>query len=457
MDLVSRFASAVFVTSLVIGISSGFAPAQNVGQATVWTPNPANISQGVKEGDVILSAPPEVCNTSTGQPNGAFLGTMAAPATVPPTVKSQGFGVTVGTVTPGALPCELMVPITTSANATVGPMRLTLSAANAATGGTSQAVGFATITVTSSQAGPIPDGLAPQVDADYYVLSYQKASDNYGTRVAQQYFVVIPTIGNNTGFSLQLSSIGFTGAKTGNTNPAIVQGTLLYGEDYSARNIIYRALVSASLLAAGASPFFHSANPKANFAAVAALIGGPLLGSFSQEFPDNTVKQLARLGASDVMTDQNIIPNNSEASFVAFVERDSVCPPGNSGSDDDKAVCGTWTKHYDPATVKSKLGDITIVGDLRPAFLERIKVTVSTSGAAPATAAGAATPGAGAPGAGAPGGGGAPAATAPAPAATAPPATAPPTTAAPTTPAPTTPAPTKAPSTTAPAGAPAKP
>jgi hypothetical protein len=331
-------------------------------------------------------------------------------------------------------------------------MRLTLSAANAATGGTSQAVGFATITVTSSQAGPIPDGLAAEVDADYVVLPFQTASDNYGKRVADQYFVVVTRIGNNTGYSLQLAGIGFCGTQGGNapgtqggststtpsgnasgtqagnapevpcrspygnTDPAIVQGTLLYGEDYSWRNGLYRALVSASLLAAGASPFFHNANPKANFAAVVALIGGPLLGSFSQEFPDNTVKQLARLGASDVMTNQNIIPNNSQASFVAFVGRETVCPTQNSGSGNDKAVCGTLTKNYDPATVKSKLGDITIVGNILPSFLARIKVTSSAS----STSAAAPAPGGGG---GAVGGGGAP--DVGAPAATAPPATPP--------------------------------
>jgi hypothetical protein len=273
-----------------------------------------------------------------------------------------------------------------------GPMRLTLTAANAA--GTAQAVGIATITVTSSQASAIPDGLAPQVDADYFVLPYRTASDNYGTRVAQQFFVVIPTIGNNTGFSLQLSRIGFAATPTGSTDPAIVQGTLLYGEDYSARNNIYRFLVSVSLLAAGASPFFHSANPKANFAAVAALIGGPLLGSFSQEFPDNTVKQLARLGASDVMTDQNIIPNNSEASFVAFVGRETLCPPkGARWPLPDgftpavlKGVCGSGKYQkddYDPNIVKSKLGAITIVGKLLPSFAARIKVTGPTPGTPP--------------------------------------------------------------------------
>lgn len=391
MDLVSRFVLAALATSLIIGAGSSNVVAQGLG-ATVWTANPTRVVQGGAETDVILSAPPAACGTGAGQLNDSYLDNN----TVKPTVMAQaGFSVSVGTPTHSkGQPCELTVPLTPAANAMTGPMRLTLTAANAA--GTAQPIGIATITITSSQAGPIPDGLSQQVDADYVVLPFETASDNYGTRVAQQFFVIIPTIGNNTGFSLQLSRIGFAGTPTGNTDPAIVQGTLLYGEDYSARNNIYRFLVSASLLAAGASPFFHEANPKANFAAVAALIGGPLLGSFSQEFPDNTVKQLARLGASDVMTNQNIIPNNSQASFVAFVGRETLCPPKGARwprpagftAAELKGVCGSGRYQkdaYDPDIVKSKLGAITIVGNLLPSFLARIKVTSSTASTPPAS------------------------------------------------------------------------
>jgi hypothetical protein len=327
-----------------------------------------------------------VCGNGAGQLNDDFLNNQ----TVKPTVSVQaGFGVSAGTVTHSGT-CELTVTLTPTANSVTGQMRLTLTAANEAKAGTAQGIGTATIIIASSQAGPIPDGLAPQVDIDYVVLPYQTAFDNYGRRVADQYFVVVTKIGNNTGFSLQLAGIGFAGTPTGNTDPAIVQGTLLYGEDYSARNIIYRALVSTSLLVVGASPFFHGANPKANFAAVAAILGGPLLAGFSQEFPDNTVKQLARLGASDVMTNQNIIPNNSQSSFVAFVGRETLCAPGKPTPPANKAVCSSGSflnsTPFDPNAVKTSLGDITIVGTLLPSFLARIKVTSSTSSTSPSTA-----------------------------------------------------------------------
>jgi hypothetical protein len=359
------------------------AHADSVGKTVNWTANPSTIVQGAQGASIILSLPATLCGTSAGQLDDAVLNNPTAKPTV---VAQAGFGVTVVSVG-HTLPCELTVSLTATATALTGPMRLTLSAANAAAAGTTQDIGYATVTVVSSQASAIPAGLAQQVDVDYIVLPYQTAYDNYGRRVADQYYVVIPKIGNNTGFSLQLAGIGFAGSPTGNTDPSIVQGTLIYGQDYSARNILYRSIIWAAILGAGISPYFHSANAKANYTAGLALLSGPVLAGFSQQFPDNTVKQLSRLGASDVMTNQNIIPNNTQLSFVAFVGRDTICPPSCVRA---VALCGQ-SEHfhhnifYDPTEVKKKLGNVTIVGDLLPSFVARIKVTGTTSNAAPTT------------------------------------------------------------------------
>lgn len=375
-----RTVTTILINLLIIGAGLSRASGDVVGKTVTWTANPSKIVQGVAA-EVILAAPPAVCGTSAGQLNDTFLDN----ATVKPAASAQaGFSVAVGSIKHSGN-CEITVTLTAGANAMTGPMRLTLTAANAASAGTIQDIGYATITVISSQASAIPDGLAPQVDIDYIVLPYQTVYDNYGRRVADQYYVVIPKIGNNTGFSLQLAGIGFGGVPTGNTDPAIVQGTLIYGQDYSARNVIYRTLIWAALIGAGVSPYFHNANAKANYAFGLALFSGPLVAGFSQQFPDNTVKQLARLGASDVMSDQNIIPNNAQLSFVAFVGRDTLCPPGGS----NVALCGSTGRYwkstfYDPTAVKSKLGAITVVGNLLPTFLARIKVTASTS-STPAT------------------------------------------------------------------------
>lgn len=252
-------------------------------------------------------------------------------------------------------------------------------------------IGFATITIASSSAGPIPEGLSPQVDIDWHVLGFQQTYDNFGRRIADNYYAVEITIGNNTGLPLQLSGAGFDLNKqdappTPTTNQMIVQGSLLYGQDYSARNVIYRTLVWAALIGAGANPYFHSANAKANYSAGLALFSGPLVNGFLQQFPDNTVKQLARLNNSDVMGDQSVIPNNSQVPFIAFVTRDSVCHriknPDICGSRKD---LGMVHIPYSTDAVKDALGNITIVGKSMPVFQARIKVTVGPKGNPPTT------------------------------------------------------------------------
>lgn len=361
------------------------AHADPIGQSVIWTANPGTVTQG-KNSEVILTAPSTTCGAASGQLNDANLKNK----TIQPGIHVQaGFDVS------AALPshsgtCELTVALTVATTAKTGPLRLTII--DTAASADQQDLGYATITVVSSQAGPIPDGLSPQVDIDLDVLGYQSVYDNYGRRIADNYFAVKVTVGNNTGFPLQLAEVGFrissdpNDTPTPTAEPSIVQGTLVYGQDYSARNVIYRSLVWAALLGTGISPYFHAANSKANYAAGVALFSGPLLNGFVQQFPDNTVRQLARLNASSVMTDQNVIANNSQAPFIAFLSRDDLCRPGSS----NVSVCGskTWYgKHtpYDPVAVKHVLRAVTIQGNLEPQFAARIKVTVPQAGAPPNT------------------------------------------------------------------------
>jgi IPT/TIG domain len=365
---------------------SPFTVKLSIGKTSAWTANPTAVIQG-KTSDVILTAPASSCGTGAGQLNDASLDEKT---TKPNVYVQAGFNVTAAALNHTGS-CELTVSLVAANDAKAGSLRLTITEAGATTAAV-QNLGYSTVTVTSSQAAPIPDGLAPQVDIDWSVLGFQQVYDNFGKRVANNYYAVQITIGNNTGFPLQLSGAAFKinseDAPTPTANKTIVQGSLLYGQDYSVRNIVYRSLVWAALIAAGANPYFHSANAKANYSAGVALFSSAVVNGFLQQFPDNTVKQLARLGSSDVMSDQNIIPNNSQVPYIAFVSRDSVCPPGRS----NPKACGS-VKHYvkqvfyDPDQVKTILGEITIVGKLLPAFSARIRVTATPTGTPPSTGA----------------------------------------------------------------------
>jgi hypothetical protein len=357
--------------------------AQGISKTTTWTANPSSVVQG-KTSEVILSAPSPVCGAGAGQLNDASLGS----GTVQPNIHVQaGFNVTAGKPQHTGS-CELTISVVVANDAKTGPLRLTIN--DAAPAAAAPDLGYATMTVISSLAGPIPSDLAPQVDIDWSVLGYQQVYDNFGRRVASNYYAVQLTIGNNTGFPLQLSGAGFQihpgAAPTPTTNKTIVQGTLIYGQDFSARNIIYRSIVWATMLASAASPYFHRANARANYAAGVALFSGAFVNGFIQQFPDNTVKQLARLGSSEIMSDQDVIPNNSQVPFIAFLSKESVCPPGAKNA----ALCGAanhWKRNvsYDPDKVVAALGEVTIVGKLLPNFSARIKVTATSAGTPPST------------------------------------------------------------------------
>src|SRR5205814_7761982 len=56
---------------------------------------------------------------------------------------------------------------------------------------------------------PIPTN-SPQVDVMWVVLPNKVVKDNFGSRMSDQYYGIGIVIGNNSGYSLQLASVGFT-------------------------------------------------------------------------------------------------------------------------------------------------------------------------------------------------------------------------------------------------------
>lgn len=74
---------------------------------------------------------------------------------------------------------------------------------------------------------------------------------------------------------------------------------------------------------AGFTPFFHRANPKANFATGASIVSGPLQQAFNLIVPDPIVSQLKSLDDHS-FRDNMIIPNNLPVKTVIFVEKQNL-------------------------------------------------------------------------------------------------------------------------------------
>ena len=57
--------------------------------------------------------------------------------------------------------------------------------------------------------GPIPPGLKPEVDIMWGVVPQKVVKDNFGRRVGQNFYCIEVVIGNNSGYALQIASVGF--------------------------------------------------------------------------------------------------------------------------------------------------------------------------------------------------------------------------------------------------------
>lgn len=186
--------------------------------------------------------------------------------------------------------------------------------------------------------GPIPPGLAPQVDVMWTVLPREIVKDVFGGWVWRKYFVIELVVGNNTGYELQLASVGFQLRQPDGTLPRppaddgedsskiptndyhIVRGTLEKEQQFGVRATLLNSINAVGLIGSGFIPFFIRTSHRANFAQGVDIVSGPVARAFSLTYPDPTVSQLIHLD-NLALRDSSIIPNNTQVRFVGFVSR----------------------------------------------------------------------------------------------------------------------------------------
>jgi hypothetical protein len=233
------------------------------------------------------------------------------------------------------------------------------------------------------QKSPVPSGLKFEVDAMFQPMSYQGAKDIFGRRVANHYYAVVVSLGNNTGFDLQINKIGFvttTPIHVADLNdegePIFENGKVKMRNDLLAITAIDRSLVRSSIekdqnfgmralalnliggvgtLTTGFLPFFHALGPKANFSSFTSVLNGNLKEGFTTAVPDLTIRHLNRLDNSLVMDQDFVLPNNSERNTIVFVPRKTL-QLDKDHTDDKK------DRRDDLPLVKEKLGRLVLVG-----------------------------------------------------------------------------------------------
>jgi hypothetical protein len=252
--------------------------------------------------------------------------------------------------------------------------------------------------VTGITAGPIPPGLnnKGQVDVLWSVLPDQVVHDNYGAKVASEYFCIDAVIGNDSGYDLQIASIGFTAPmlspdpsnpryRVPNTGYRVVRGTLQRRELLNPRSLILNGIKVAGPLLTGFLPFFHNMVHTTNFSELINIISNPLEKGFEQAVPDTVPFQVNRLDDQtfrDDIATRTVIPNNIQTRITTFVPKELLFPDGpdkllkKHKAVENRTVDGVNFNRRDPGQVMRLLGDIVIIGE-QIEHVNRIRV-VST-------------------------------------------------------------------------------
>ncbi|HYM09344.1 MAG TPA: hypothetical protein VEU62_01355, partial [Bryobacterales bacterium] len=174
-------------------------------------------------------------------------------------------------------------------------------------------------------AGPIPPGLSPQVDVMWDVMSEHNCSDQFGVRTARRYFCVDVQLGNNSGYPLILSGVGFlrSGMRESTASYLTVRSVVQREHVISGRNATLRVLQTAGVIIAGFEPFTGNAARSGRIGIWSSLIGTVLASAWDGLFPDRTVPQSANLDDA-ALRDGKVVPNNSPVRFTVFVDREEI-------------------------------------------------------------------------------------------------------------------------------------
>lgn len=117
-------------------------------------------------------------------------------------------GITLDVVTADSNECLLTVKYQVAPNPSVSKWDIVLKKKDADTteAGT---ISMIVVGVPPLPRKPIPEGMQPEVDIMWRVVPQRIVKDNFGTRVGKFFYCVEVIIGNNSGFDLQIVTVGF--------------------------------------------------------------------------------------------------------------------------------------------------------------------------------------------------------------------------------------------------------
>jgi hypothetical protein len=252
-------------------------------------------------------------------------------------------------------------------------------------------IGVADFDITSVAQGAIPPGLNPEVDVMWTVMAKNVVHHNFGSKIAKHYYGIQLSIGNNSGFDLQIASVGFrlpANTNIKNTVPTnsyrATRGTLERQQEIGTRAKVFNSLKTAGLLLTGFLPFWHALGPAANAARFADILNGPVITGAGLVFPDTSISQMTRLD-DQMLRDGLIIKNNSQIRTTVFVPKQLLDIARNEGVTDEtfKRYKAETKKDVDyrndPQYVNLRLGELVLMGQAVK-YLNRVQVIRTSDG-----------------------------------------------------------------------------
>lgn len=284
--------------------------------------------------------------------------------------------------------CQVSARVRVAADAQYGPANLNLVKGD---GAGRQFLKTLTVEVAAVTPEPTPPGLEKQVDIMWKVLPWRQTADSYGRKIAGQYYAIEISMGNNTGYSLLLETIGFVNPSFGNPpvpNDAygITRSTIEREQQTNFRAFLFNGIQMAATIGAGAAPFVKnmgSTNPlhvgsKAQYGFWLGL-ANPLVTGLSYIYPDKTVRHLVALDTR-AFRGGMIVKNNETRPIYTFLSRELIECRRSCATNANGRIAYNG-RGFDPVEIRKKLGSMVIVGD-KIDYLNRIRV-VSGSPAGP--------------------------------------------------------------------------
>ncbi|MDP9171859.1 MAG: hypothetical protein M3N54_14680 [Acidobacteriota bacterium] len=271
--------------------------------------------------------------------------------------------------------------------------------------------------VIDKPAGPIPPGLAPTVDVMWKVLPKTVSADNFGARVSKLYYAIELTIGNDSGYDLQITDVGFdlNGSAKLTPNTLItsdhyrtVRSSLQHEQLIGFRNTAVNIVKALGPVLTGVTLFYnpqHLVNnmlvanhSRQNFAQFVEIFSNPFEKGLEAVFPDLTVQQLINLD-NRTLREGAVIANNTQVPVIVFLSKDTIAKdriigqwlsnniysaeathsgvPSTTPSKSRNATLDSTFKHdHNPLDVQRALGNLVLAGRSIQ-YLNRVRVVQS--------------------------------------------------------------------------------